>query len=156
MPLSMFVNGDTILLQDEGKTILTILEEASEAGVTLHFDGNLISETVAENQLFFSVACAMKDMDCIAAMRWFRECMFFSRGRIDVINQLANYGKDRSMLNAMSDYAKSADVGVEDMRLEVKDSDPNTDSVAQEELSSDVDTVTLKLFQALNEYRRAK
>lgn len=34
---------------------------------------NLIKEAVAENQLFFSVACTMNDADCSRAMKWFRE-----------------------------------------------------------------------------------
>lgn len=33
----------------------------------------LISQIVAENQLFFSVACTMNDADCAKAMAWFRE-----------------------------------------------------------------------------------
>lgn len=39
---------------------------------------SLISEMVSANQLFFSVACTMNDSDCILAMQWFRECLFFS------------------------------------------------------------------------------
>ena len=40
---------------------------------------SLIGEMVAENQLFFSVACTMNDVACVAAGRWCREQGFFSR-----------------------------------------------------------------------------
>ena len=39
----------------------------------------MIGDMVAENQLFFSVACTMNDAACVAAMRWFRDEVFFSR-----------------------------------------------------------------------------
>ena len=50
----------------------------------------LISETVAENQLFFSVACTMNDAVCVSAMKWFREYIFFSRDYTDIPRQLWN------------------------------------------------------------------
>ena len=48
----------------------------------------LISETVAPNQLFFSMACAMNDIACINAMKWFRELLYFSRDFSDIPKQL--------------------------------------------------------------------
>lgn len=79
----------------------------------------LISETVAENQLFFSVACTMNDAACISAMKWFREKLFFSRDYTDIPKQLLDYSNDTNMLKAISDYAKAADFGIEDVQFEI-------------------------------------
>ena len=49
---------------------------------------NLISQVVAENQLFFSVACTMNDVACSKAMTWFREKIYFSRDYSDIPRQL--------------------------------------------------------------------
>ena len=80
----------------------------------------LISETVAENQLFFSIACTMNDSACINAMSWFREDVFFSRDYTDIPRQLLEFYEDRNMLKAISDYAKTADFGIEEMKFEVE------------------------------------
>lgn len=79
----------------------------------------LISETVAENQLFFSVACTMNDSACVNAMQWFREQIFFSRDYADIPKQLLDYSNDTHMLKAISNYAKAADLGIEDMQFEI-------------------------------------
>ena len=79
----------------------------------------LISEAVAENQLFFSVACTMNDINCVKAMKWFREQIFFSRDYADIPRQLLDYSNDTNMLKAISDYAKAADFGIEDMQFEI-------------------------------------
>lgn len=78
----------------------------------------LISETVAENQLFFSVACTMNDSACVNAMRWFREYVFFSRDYSDIPRQLLDYSNDKNMLKAICEYAKTADLGIQDMQFE--------------------------------------
>lgn len=80
----------------------------------------LISEAVADNQLFFSVACTMNDSACVNAMRWFREYVLFSRDYSDIPKQLLEYSNDKNMLRAISDYAKAADIGIEDMQFEIK------------------------------------
>ncbi len=80
----------------------------------------LISETVAENQLFFSVACTMNDAVCTKAMKWFREDIFFSRDCTDIPQQLLEYSGDSNMLNAISEYAKAADFGIEEMQFEIE------------------------------------
>lgn len=79
----------------------------------------LISETVAENQLFFSVACTMNDLVCVNAMKWFRERIYFSRDYSDIPKQLLDYSNDSNMLKAISDYAKAADLGIEEMQFEI-------------------------------------
>lgn len=81
----------------------------------------LISEAVAPNQLFFSVACTMNDAACVSAMKWFREYVFFSRNYTDIPKQLLSYSNDKNMLAAISDYAKAADLGIEKMEFEFKD-----------------------------------
>lgn len=72
----------------------------------------LISQIVAENQLFFSVACTMNDADCAKAMAWFREMIYFSKDYSDIPRQLLECPNDANMLRAISDYAKTADVGM--------------------------------------------
>lgn len=79
----------------------------------------LISEAVADNQLFFSVACTMNDLACTNAMKWFREKVFFSRDYPDIPKQLLEYSNDNNMLRAISDYAKAADLGIQDMQFEI-------------------------------------
>ena len=54
----------------------------------------LISETVASNQLFFSLACTMNDAICATAMKWFRELLYFSRDYSDIPKQLLDYSND--------------------------------------------------------------
>lgn len=94
----------------------------------------LISEAVAANQLYFAVACTMNEKACIAAMRWFREDIFFSRDYTDIPEQLLNYSDDANMLQAISNYAKMADVGIRDMQFEVK----NTELSDREDLPADL------------------
>lgn len=78
---------------------------------------NLIAQMVSSNQLFFSVASTTNDSDCIEAMRWFRECVFFSRDYSDIPSQLIEYSEDKKMLAAISEYAKAADIGIVDMQF---------------------------------------
>ena len=79
----------------------------------------LISQVVAENQLFFSIACTMNDEDCARAMTWFRKKVYFSRDYSDIPQQLLEYSNDANMLRAISDYAKASNVGIEDMKFEI-------------------------------------
>jgi AAA15 family ATPase/GTPase len=96
----------------------------------------LIGEMVAENQLFFSVACTMNDAPCVAAMRWFRDQVFFSRDYSDIPQQLLEYAEDQNMLKAITDYAKAADLGIRDMQFEfnskeIKDEVPFSDNIPE-------------------------
>ena len=79
---------------------------------------NLISETIAPNQLFFSIACTMNDTACVKAMKWFREAIYFSRDYSDIPQQLLEYSNDNGMLKAIASYAQAADLGIEDMQFE--------------------------------------
>ncbi len=83
----------------------------------------LISEAVAKNQLYFAVACTMNEKSCIAAMRWFRECLFFSRDYTDIPHQLLECSEDPDMLESIKNYAKTADLGIQDMKFEIKNRD---------------------------------
>lgn len=85
----------------------------------------LISEAVAPNQLFFSIACTMNDAVCVGAMKWFREYVFFSRDYTDIPRQLSDYSDDKNMLAAISEYAKAADLGIERTEFEFKDEEIN-------------------------------
>lgn len=82
---------------------------------------SMISEAVAPNQLFFSVACTMNDSACVSAMAWFRECVYFSRDYSDFPKQLLDYSDDKDMLMSITEYAKTADLGIKDMDFEFKD-----------------------------------
>ena len=66
----------------------TFTEEKTKRG--------MISEMVAENQLFFSVACTMNDSPCISAMHWYRNHVFFSRDYSDIPKQLLAYSEDKN------------------------------------------------------------
>lgn len=79
---------------------------------------NLISETIAPNQLFFSIACTMNDTACVKAMKWFRDAIYFSRDYSDIPQQLLEYSNDNGMLKAIASYAQAADLGIEDMQFE--------------------------------------
>ena len=95
---------------------------------------NLISKAVAENQLFFSVACTMNDKESVNAMRWFREYIYFSRDYTDIPVQLLEYAEDQNMLKAISNYAKEADIGIEEMKFEFN----NQEIDGTESLPSDI------------------
>ena len=69
------------------------------------------------NQLFFSIACTMNDVACTNAMKWFREQLFFSRDYSDIPKQLLDYSNDTNMLKSITNYAKVADFGIEDMQF---------------------------------------
>lgn len=79
----------------------------------------LISEAVAANQLFFAVSCTMNYKPCIEAMRWFREYIVFSRDYTDINKNLIEYREDEAMLQAMVRAARTADVGIQDIKFEI-------------------------------------
>lgn len=112
---------------------------------------NMIGEMVAENQLFFSVACTMNDSSCINAMRWFRECIFFSRDYSDIPRQLLEYYEDKNMLKAISNYAKTADLGIEDMQFEFNSKEFNGESEFPEEVPEEIRAALTQFIHALSE-----
>lgn len=56
---------------------------------------------------------------CIKAMKWFREKIVFSRDFTDINRNLIDYREDERMLQAIVSAAKTADVGIEDIRFEI-------------------------------------
>ena len=111
----------------------------------------LISETVAENQLFFSVACTMNDAVCVNAMRWFREDVFFSRDYTDIPRQLLEYYDDSNMLKAISDYAKTADFGIEEMQFEIENKEIGADLNFPEDVQEGMKAALTSFIQILSE-----
>ena len=111
----------------------------------------LISETVATNQLFFSVACTMNDEDCSRAMRWFRGYVFFSRDYSDIPRQLLEYSNDKNMLKAISNYAKEADLGIEDMQFEFNSQEITEDMEFPDSVPEGVRVALTNFMHALSE-----
>lgn len=111
----------------------------------------LISETVAENQLFFSIACTMNDIVCANAMRWFREQIFFSRDYTDIPRQLLEYYEDNNMLKAISDYAKAADFGIEEMQFEVENKEIKNDMEFPDDIPEGMRVALTSFMHALAE-----
>lgn len=111
----------------------------------------LISETVAKNQLFFANACTMNDNVCGNAMRWFRERVFFSRDYSDIPKQLLDYSNDTMMLKAISDYAKAADFGIEDMQFEINSKEIGDDLTFPENIPEGIKAALTQFVQLLSE-----
>lgn len=112
---------------------------------------SLIGGAVAENQLFFSVACTMNDGPCIAAMEWFRDQVFFSRDYSDIPRQLLEYSEDKNMLKAISDYAKAADLGIQDMQFEFNSQEIEDDTALPDTLPEGVRTALIQFMHVLSE-----
>ena len=111
----------------------------------------LISETVAPNQLYFAIACTMNEKACIAAMKWFREYLFFSRDYTDIPHQLLEYSEDTNMLNAISNYAKMADLGIKDMKFEIKSTELDESLTFPEEMPEGIKSALTTFMQALSD-----
>lgn len=109
----------------------------------------LISEAVAKNQLFFSVACTMNDAACTSAMRWFREYVFFSRDYDDLPNQIIEYKGNPSMLRAIKQYAVKADLGISDMRFEVQQEEVDLKDGIPEHVPDNIKSAIQNFMQTL-------
>ena len=121
----------------------TFTEEKTKRG--------MIGEMVAENQLFFSVACTMNDGPCIAAMRWYRNHVFFSRDYSDIPRQLLVYSEDKNMLKAISDYAKAADLGIQDMHFEFESKEIRDDVSFPDTIPDGIKSALVQFMHALAE-----
>lgn len=111
----------------------------------------MIGEMVAENQLFFSVACTMNDAACIAAMRWFRNQVFFSRDYSDIPRQLIEYSEDKNMLKAIADYAKAADLGIRDIQFEFNSSEIKDDETLPSNIPEKLKNALVQFMHVLAE-----
>ena len=79
----------------------------------------MMSRATGNNQLFFAISCTMNYEPCIRAMSWFREKIVFSRAYVDINSNIIDYKEDESMLKAIVDMAKVADVGIKDIKFEI-------------------------------------
>ena len=111
----------------------------------------MIGEMVACNQLFFSVACTMNDTTCVSAMKWFREDVCFSRDYTDIPKQLLDYSNDKNMLNAISNYAKSADFGIEDMQFEFDNKVIKDETSFPDDMPEEIKKALTQFMNALSE-----
>lgn len=80
----------------------------------------------------------MNDVDCAKAMMWFREMIYFSRDYSDIPRQLLEYPNDANILRAISNYAKAADVGIEDMRFEINGKQIDEGAAFSEEIRAEL------------------
>ena len=106
---------------------------------------------VAENQLFFSVACTMNDEICTTAMQWFRNHVFFSQDYPDIPKQLLLYSEDKNMLKAISDYAKAADLGIQDMHFEFNSEEIQDDAALPDNIPDGIRTALIQFMHTLTE-----
>ena len=93
----------------------------------------------------------MNDEACSKAMTWFREMIYFSRGYSDIPRQLLEYSNDTNMLKAISNYAKAADVGVEDMRFEINSKKINEKADLPENIPDEDKTALVQFMHLLSE-----
>lgn len=112
----------------------------------------LISEAVAANQLFFAVSCTMNYKPCIEAMRWFREYIVFSRDYTDINRNLIEYREDDAMLQAIVSAARTADVGIQDIRFEIDNKEIDL-SASSDDVPKDMREI-VKAVQAFGEALR--
>lgn len=112
----------------------------------------LISEAVAENQLFFSVSCTMNYRPCIDAMKWFREAVLFSRDYTDIQKSIHDYSEDKNILKSMVNTAKIADLGIEDITFEIN----NMNITNLEDIPENIpDDLKNKIIEALKQLTNA-
>lgn len=110
----------------------------------------LIREAVDHNQLYFSVACTMNEPVCKAAMGWFRENLFFSRDYTDMPDQLMEYSEDPNMLKAITRYAVEADIGVEDIKFEVKNEELDGNDLSFDGMPDELKDALTQFMKALS------
>lgn len=110
----------------------------------------LIGKMVAENQLFFSIACTMNDAPCALAMHWFRNELFFSHNYPDIPGQILEYAEDKLMLKAISDYAKTADLGILDVKFEINNKEVKSDGSLPNDIPEELQVELSQFMRALS------
>jgi AAA15 family ATPase/GTPase len=110
----------------------------------------MISEAVASNQLYFAVTCTMNYQPCIAAMKWFRESIVFSRDYTDIPNQIIEHAEDAGMLKAIVSAAQKADLGIQDMKFEISNKELSKHEELPDNLPEDVKGALQNLMKALS------
>lgn len=110
---------------------------------------SLISEAVADNQLYLSVASTMNEPVCRMAMDWFRNYVFFSRDYPDIPKQLLSYAKNDEVIQSIKEYAMNADLGINDMDFEFKEA---TDLISESIDKIDIPKDKEKIESFINKY----
>lgn len=96
----------------------------------------------------------MNYQPCIAAMRWFRENIHFSKDYTDIPRQLLEHAENPNMLKSIVTYAKQADVGIEDMSFEIKNEEISTSDPLPDNLPEAYDNGFETILSSLERFFR--
>lgn len=116
----------------------------------------LISKAVAENQLYFSVANTMNESVCAEAMKFFTESIVFSREFEDLPGQLRLNYHNNNVLKSMKQYAQRADVGITDMKFEMKNTEIDVDDTIPEDAPPELSRALKSFVSALSDNSQVK
>lgn len=116
----------------------------------------LISKAVAENQLYFSVANTMNERVCAEAMKFFTESIVFSREFEDLPGQIRLNYHNNNVLKSMKQYAQRADVGITDMKFEMKNTEIDVDDTIPEDAPPELSRALKSFVSALSDNSQVK
>ena len=116
----------------------------------------LISKAVAENQLYFSVANTMNESVCAEAMKFFTESIVFSREFEDLPGQIRLNYHNNNVLKFMKQYAQRADVGITDMKFEMKNTEIDVDDTIPEDAPPELSRALKSFVSALSDNSQVK
>ena len=116
----------------------------------------LISKAVAENQLYFSVANTMNESVCAEAMKFFTESIVFSREFEDLPGQIRLNYHNNNVLKSMKQYAQRADVGITDMKFEMKNTEIDVDDTIPEDAPPELSRALKNFVSALSDNSQVK
>lgn len=116
----------------------------------------LISKAVAENQLYFSVANTMNESVCAEAMKFFTESIVFSREFEDLPGQIRLNYHNNNALKSMKQYAQRADVGITDMKFEMKNTEIDVDDTIPEDAPPELSRALKSFVSALSDNSQVK
>lgn len=116
----------------------------------------LISKAVAENQLYFSVANTMNESVCTEAMKFFTESIVFSREFEDIPGQIRFNYNNNNVLKSMKQYAQRADVGIIDMKFDMKNTEIDVDDTIPENAPPELSRALKSFVSALSDNSQAK
>ena len=116
----------------------------------------LISKAVAENQLYFSVANTMNESVCTEALKFFTESIVFSREFEDLPGQSRLNYHNNNVLKSMKQYAQRADVGIIDMKFDMKNTEIDVDDTIPENAPPELSRALKSFVSALSDSSQAK
>ena len=116
----------------------------------------LISKAVAENQLYFSVANTMNESVCAEAMKFFTESIVLSREFEDLPGQIRLNYHNNNVLKSMKQYAQRADVGITDMKFEMKNTEIDVDDTIPEDAPPELSRALKSFVSALSDNSQVK